>query len=86
MMRPGDEDEVQLRKRPDLTLINAGLQRTVVVGSLWILAASLIAGVIGCTILAVHNLSTDPVKEIVIPVITGLLGILGGVFASGRTN
>ena len=73
-MRPGDEDEVQLRKRPDLTLINAGLQRTVVVGSLWLLAASLIAGVTGCTILAV------------IPVITGLLGILGGVFASGRTN
>lgn len=83
---PNDPDEVELRKRPDLALVNAGLQRTVLVGALWLLGISILGGVLGCTILAVNKLPTDPVKDIVIPAVTGLLGILGGVFASGKTS
>jgi len=80
-----EDDEVELRVRPDLGLINTGLQRTVIVGSLWIIAACVIVGAAADCLLVITNHPAEIIKDIMIPVVTGLLGIIGGIFTAGRS-
>jgi hypothetical protein len=80
------DDGVELRVQPDLRLVNTGLQRTALVGSLWIIGACVVVGAGADCALIVTNHPAEITKDLILPIVTGLLGIIGGIFTAGRSG
>jgi TctA family transporter len=52
-----------------------------------LLGLCFVAGVTGIVVADVEKVPTDPIERVLTPVLTGLIGVLGGLFAStSRSN
>ncbi len=67
-------------------LVSDSTRRTVAVGVLYLLGVCFVAGVVGIVIADVDKVPTDPIERILTPVLTGLIGVLGGLFASSTSR
>ena len=58
-------------------------RRAVAIGVLVLLGVAFVAGVAGIVVAGVEKVSTDPIERVLTPTITGLIGVLGGLFPTG---
>ena len=56
------------------------------IGVLILLGVVFIAGVAGIVVADIEKVPTDPIERVLTPAITGLIGVLGGIFATGASR
>jgi TctA family transporter len=68
-------------------LVSDKTRRQIGLGVLVLLGLCFVAGVTGIVVADIEKVSTDPIERVLTPVLTGLIGVLGGLFAStSRTD
>lgn len=71
-------DEFHLRDDPQLALVNVNLQRTLLRGILYVLGIGLGVGIVAISVLSALKDDTQPLERLLVPILTGLVGALGG--------
>lgn len=70
----------------DAHLVSDKSRRTIGMGILVLIGIAFVAGTSGMVIDGIYKAPTDPIERVLMPTVTGLIGVLGGLFVSGGNS
>jgi hypothetical protein len=81
-LRPAKGDPYVLRDT-DYRIVHEGGRRTVAISIIVAVVVLAVVMIAGMTVDSINHVPTDPLERVCLPIITALIGVLGGFYASG---
>jgi hypothetical protein len=79
------EHDLQLREL-DAHLVSDKSRRTIGVGILVLIGLIVVSGIFGVVTVEIYKAPTDPIERILLPTVTGLIGIFSGLYVNGNSG
>jgi hypothetical protein len=79
------EHDLKLREL-DARLISDKSRRVIGVGVLTLLGLVVVCGLASIVVAEIYKAPTDVIERILMPTVTGLIGVLGGLYATGNSR
>jgi hypothetical protein len=79
------EHDLRLREL-DAHLVSDKSRLTIGVGVLTLVGVLGVCGIVGIVVAEIYKAPTDVIERILLPTITGLIGVLGGLFVNGKSR
>jgi hypothetical protein len=70
----------------DAHLVSDRSRRVIGIGVLALLGVIVVAGIGGIVIAEINKAPTDVIERILLQTVTGVIGVLGGLFATGSSR